>query len=104
MFQKQRIVKVHKEGILDQSYSLYIGEKWFDGGNWFGQVASVAFEDAGEAVELPPTYRMKEQECQMLMDSLWDAGIRPTEGSGSAGSLSATQYHLEDMRKIALKP
>lgn len=35
------------------------------------------------------------------MDQLWNCGLRPTEGSGSAGSLAATQRHLEDMRKIA---
>jgi hypothetical protein len=34
------------------------------------------------------------------MDDLWEAGIRPTEGTGSAGALKATQDHLTDMRKI----
>src|SRR5574340_1278498 len=33
--------------------------------------------------------------CQALMDSLWDVGFRPTEGSGSAGALAATQEHLK---------
>lgn len=37
---------------------------------------------------------------QTLMDDLWNCGIRPSEGTGSAGSLKATQYHLEDMRKL----
>jgi len=35
------------------------------------------------------------------MDDLWAAGVRPTEGTGSAGSLSATEKHLSDMRIIA---
>lgn len=39
--------------------------------------------------------------AQSLMDQLWNCGLRPTEGSGSAGALSATQRHLEDMRRIA---
>jgi hypothetical protein len=38
--------------------------------------------------------------AQLLMDRLWECGLRPTEGSGSAGSLSATQKHLEDMRTL----
>jgi hypothetical protein len=38
---------------------------------------------------------------QVLMDDLWACGVRPTEGSGSAGSLKATENHLDDMRKIA---
>jgi hypothetical protein len=32
---------------------------------------------------------------------LWNCGLRPTEGSGSAGSLAATQRHLDDMRTVA---
>lgn len=39
--------------------------------------------------------------AQLLMDNLWEVGIRPSEGSGSAGSLAATQKHLNDMRTIA---
>jgi len=42
-------------------------------------------------------------EAQALMDRLWSAGLRPTEGAGSAGALSATQQHLEDMRKIVFE-
>lgn len=41
--------------------------------------------------------------AQILIDDLWNAGLRPTEGSGSAGSLAATKEHLEDMRTIAFK-
>jgi hypothetical protein len=39
-------------------------------------------------------------EAQKLMDSLWDCGLRPSQGKGSAGAMDATQKHLEDMRKI----
>jgi len=39
--------------------------------------------------------------AQMLADGLWDARIRPAGARGSAGQLTAVQYHLEDMRKIA---
>jgi len=46
-------------------------------------------------------YSMSMTEAQRLIERLWDCGLRPTQGAGSAGQLSATQYHLEDMRKIA---
>lgn len=36
----------------------------------------------------------------MLIDDLWTAGLRPTEGAGSAGALAATQRHLQDMRAL----
>lgn len=41
-------------------------------------------------------------QAQSLMDRLWDCGIRPTEGQGSAGQISAVEKHLADMRTIAM--
>ena len=46
-------------------------------------------------VTLPP------EAAQSLMDELWSAGLRPSEGTGSAGSLAATERHLADMRSLA---
>ena len=43
------------------------------------------------------------QEAQQLIDELWQCGLRPSEGTGSAGSLKATETHLDDMRKIVFK-
>jgi hypothetical protein len=48
-----------------------------------------------------PTISLSPHEAQMLMDQLWQCGMRPTEGTGSAGSLAATERHLKDMREIA---
>lgn len=48
-------------------------------------------------IQLDPTT------AQQLMDSLWDCGLRPSEGSGSAGAMLATQNHLEDMRALVFK-
>lgn len=39
-------------------------------------------------------------QAQRLMDSLWDCGLRPAAGSGSAGSLAATQDHLATAKKL----
>jgi hypothetical protein len=41
--------------------------------------------------------------AQSLVDQLWQAGIMPSQGSGSAGSLAATERHLEDMRSLVFK-
>lgn len=51
----------------------------------------------------PPTVSLEPQAAQKLMDDLWDCGIRPSEGTGSAGQLAAVQKHLEDFRTIAFK-
>jgi hypothetical protein len=49
-----------------------------------------------------PTMNLANDEAQFLMDELWRCGLRPSEGSGSAGSLAATERHLNDMRAVAM--
>lgn len=41
--------------------------------------------------------------AQQLMDELWRCGLRPSEGTGSAGALAATERHLKDMQDISRK-
>lgn len=68
-------------------------------GNQYAQ--KVMFSSADPVVGSKPLFKLEDTEAQLLMDQLWDSGIRPTEGSGSAGALAATQRHLEDMRELA---
>ncbi len=49
-----------------------------------------------------PAISLNIADAQSLMDGLWKCGLRPSEGSGSAGSLAATERHLADMRQISL--
>lgn len=51
----------------------------------------------------PPFLTIGMEEAQQLMDEMWNVGLRPTEGSGSAGSLAATQRHLEDFRRLVFR-
>lgn len=51
--------------------------------------------------EVPVAASMKMDMAQSLMDQLWDCGLRPTEGTGSAGALAAVERHLADMKIIA---
>jgi len=53
-----------------------------------------------EGMPNEPTFMTDESTAQLLMDSLWNAGFRPTEGKSSIGAMKACEYHLEDMRKI----
>jgi hypothetical protein len=55
-----------------------------------------------EELVTEPTFSLRPDEAQQLMDELWRCGLRPTEGSGSAGSLAATERHLKDMQAIAM--
>ena len=38
--------------------------------------------------------------AQELMDALWDCGLRPSEGTGSAGALRAVERHRDDLMSI----
>lgn len=51
----------------------------------------------------PESFSLSTGDAQAFMDELWRVGLRPTEGSGSAGSLAATERHLQDMRALVFK-
>lgn len=64
------------------------------------KAATVEVREESEAIT-EPALSITNDEAQQLMDSLWSCGLRPTQGSGSAGSLAATERHLSDMRNIS---
>ena len=55
-----------------------------------------------DTVFAKPCIRLNQTAAQRLMDELWSCGVRPSEGTGSAGSLAATERHLQDMKTIAM--
>lgn len=70
----------------------------------YGQVSVVEkldFVAVDEDAYTSPTFALRREQAQQLMDELWNCGLRPTEGSGSAGSLAATERHLKDMQAVA---
>ena len=58
------------------------------------------FAPRNECASTEPFLRLDYTAAQELIDSLWQCGLRPTEAAGSAGSLRATERHLEDMRRL----
>lgn len=69
----------------------------------FRQFGELVMKPAEDGIQVPPAFSLEIKEAQELMDKLWQCGLRPTEGTGSAGSLAATQRHLEDMRTLVFK-
>ena len=61
---------------------------------------AVEMQDQEIGTAMSPVFQLDLDDAQILMDNLWDCGVRPSEGVGSAGSLKATQDHLVDMREI----
>ena len=72
-------------------------------GNGIAEAQPLSFEAKEEAAISEPFLEVLPEDAQSLMDALWQCGIRPTNGEGSGGQLAATQYHLEDMRKLVFK-
>jgi len=56
-----------------------------------------------EGMDALPAMSLDDTMGQEIMDNLWQCGIRPSEGSGSSGSLAATERHLKDMQKLVFK-
>lgn len=88
-------------------------EDWQEGVSLFakqgavGQTAALAqplmFKVIEPGTRVEPFATLNIQSAQRLMDELWQCGLRPTEGAGSAGAMAATQRHLEDMRKLVFE-
>lgn len=67
------------------------------------QAVNMVKVDVGGFTSAVPTIQLHDEQAQEFMDQLWRLGFRPREGTGSAGSLAATERHLEDMRKLVFR-
>jgi hypothetical protein len=67
----------------------------------FAVAEPLTMRDRKQGETIVPTFTLENMAAQQLIDALWSCGLRPSEGTGSAGSLAATQQHLADMQKIA---
>jgi hypothetical protein len=75
-----------------------------DSGLYVAEPIILKEKTAAQEGEAPPiTFALRTEKCQELMDRLWQLGLRPSEGTGSAGALAATQKHLDDMRKLVFE-
>lgn len=48
-----------------------------------------------------PALKLRDEDAQALIDALWSAGLRPTQGKQSEGAMNAQAAHLSDMRALA---
>ena len=67
------------------------------------RVGTIQWETISENAEMKPLILMRNDQAQVLMDDLWNAGIRPTEGAGTAGAMRAAEHHIADLRRVAFK-
>ncbi len=72
----------------------------FDGGR-VSAVEPLTMVDVPEGAEdLEPAFCLSTEASQQLIDRLWDVGFRPSEGTGSAGAMAATERHLKDLQRL----
>lgn len=84
----------------NEGISLYMRQRTVGAGTVLAAPVTMVPHERGAIAQ--PMLRLDIQTAQQLMDELWQCGLRPTEGSGSAGSLAATERHLKDMQTIAM--
>lgn len=59
--------------------------------------------DPGTYPSDAPALSITHEEAQQFMDELYRAGIRPRDGSGSVGQITAKDAHLADLRRIVFQ-
>ncbi len=91
-------LRAAKSGIFDESINLY---GWQIKGRERYVIKHPELVPMAEHASPEAFLSLEPTQAQYLIDSLWDCGLRPSEGSGSAGALLATQKHLGDMKTIA---
>ena len=81
---------------------------WWDGVNLLviqkshgktGVGRTIVMHDVPLGQTVEPTCHIDNDAAQALMDDLWNCGIRPTEGAGTAGAMKAAQDNLKDLRE-----
>lgn len=102
---KQTIFRIQRPGVFSNEFEVKIGVRvQSDTGVTIAIAKPLVVETININVptdHIPPTFSMSPEDAQALMDELWHVGIRPSEGSGSAGQMADVLNHLNDMRHIA---
>ena len=81
--------------------SLYMRQVTVGEGHTVAQ--PVVFAPAPRDMSVDPMLHLTIHQAQEFMDELWGCGLRPSEGTGSAGAMAAVQAHLADMRTLVFK-
>lgn len=94
-------VRAFRNGYRHDTVSIYVD---YEDGSKVFSAKPIEFEQRElYEVDSEPYLEIPKHAAQKLIDDLWDCGLRPSEGSGSAGQLAAVQNHLADMRKLLSK-
>lgn len=84
--------------VAERRIALYLVHRGLDGTTQEGTIQW----NPCDPLASPMRYaeRLDETAAQVLMDQLWEAGVRPTDAAGSAGAMAAVQANLADLRQM----
>ena len=84
---------------------LFIRHVDHDGGVSMGRMEWGVKEDWNKAMAIQPerALLLQEEASQTLMDSLWHAGVRPTDRKQTDDTVHAMAEHLDDLRTIVFR-
>jgi len=102
MFEQQYRVRIFRDPYTDATNIAII----IDGhdGPFIAKPVKLEFHKFPEGGVIEPTIRVSASLLPALKDGILKfEGVRGDEEAKLAGLLQATRYHLEDMRRIALK-
>lgn len=74
------------------------GRRYVDG--HIDAFQGVSTKELMEGEFITPMMILDDNEAVTLMDALWSAGVRPSNGEGNVGQIGAIKAHLEDMRTL----
>lgn len=69
----------------------------------YGEMRLNAVAPENEGLRPEPTFWLDPDEAQMLLDRLYDAGLRPTREVNERSALPYISAHLEDMRRLVFE-
>ncbi len=98
---EQRLKVFINRSVFADRYEVRIGARINDSVPWaVAQTMQFKVQENDSTYDPEPCFSMSRDDAQRFIDELWNVGIRPSEGSGSAGAMAAKEAHLQDMRKL----
>jgi hypothetical protein len=79
-------------------YDFYLGRRDRQQNKVFA--AEIILKEVSPATFNPASFQLDPDAAQALMDTMWQSGLRPSDGTASTGQLKATENHLADMKKL----
>ena len=101
MIRQGKEIRAFRDSWRDDTVAIYLCDHDEQGKRLVARSVEYAPDDGG--LHFEPTVRLLPERAQALMDDLWQAGVRPTQGRQSEGVTAAQARHLEDMRAIAFE-